>query len=333
VLPDGSGGFRMLPVGRQPLALPPGGENSNDDEDDIIDGEFEPVLDVLDGEQAVLVHGAKESGKTTLLLWLMAARPNALIVDPHGSPGKWPNCHMVGAGREFEAIGATLEQIRALMTERYGQIARGDVGEGQHEKLTLFVDEYRAIVQNVPSAKGIIATLLTEARKANIDIVLVSHSRNVKALGLDGEGDLREGFAFVHLEMVRGRRRAMVLFGLDEATAVPVTLPGRFNAHVQPAYPRNNAARILDLVPVTGGRQQGIATPWGFVSSDEVWQMLELSADNQSRHGRELRRSICEAIYGHNGGDAYQRMKYVLDLAQGAGNHASIEELAASIMG
>lgn len=333
VLPDGAGGFRMLPVSRTPLALPAPGEN----DDEIIDGEFEPVLDVLNGEQAVLVHGAKGTGKTTLLLWLMAARPNALIVDPHGAPGKWPNCHMVGAGREFEAIGRTLQQIHDLMTSRYAEIGRGDVIEGNHEKLTLFIDEYRAIVQNVPTAKDVIATLLTEARKANIDIVLVSHSRNVKALGLEGEGDLREGFAFVHLEQVRGQRRAVVLFGMDEETAVPVALPGPFSPHVRPAYAHNNAARILDLIPVQSDNTlpaDGIATEWGFVSRDDVVDILAKAAENVRQHGTEKRRQICVEKFNTGGGDAYLRMKYILDLAEDSGYyHDEIEARAAYIMG
>jgi hypothetical protein len=291
-------------------------------EDDIEDGDYEPVLEVLAEEQAILVHGAKGSGKTTLLLWLMAQRQNAVIIDPHGSPDKWPNCHIVGSGRQFDHIGRALTTIEKLMTTRYAEIGDGRVQEGQHEKVTLFVDEYRAIVQNVPNARQIIATLLTEARKANIDIVLVSHSKNVKALGLDGEGDLREGFAFVHISVVRGQRHAQVVFGMDEETAVPVTLPGQFSRAVRPAYPVNRAPQILRL---TEGHSdpddqpamaQGLATRWGFMSIEEINHILHRAAHNRSEHGRELRRSICTETYGYDGGDAYQRLKYILDLAE-----------------
>jgi hypothetical protein len=144
------------------------------------------LLSHLDREQAILVHGAKDTGKTTLLKHLMVRRPSCLILDPHGAPGKWPNCLMIGAGRDYEAIGDALAGLTDLMNARYREIGAGLVREGEHEKVTLLIDEYRGIVQNVSKSGKAITTLLTEARKVQIDMVLVSHSRLVKALGLAG---------------------------------------------------------------------------------------------------------------------------------------------------
>jgi hypothetical protein len=132
---------------------------------------------------------------------------------------------MIGAGRDYEAIGEALAGLTDLMNVRYREIGAGMVREGEHEKVTLLIDEYRGIVQNVSKSGKAITTLLTEARKVQIDMVLVSHSKLVKALGMAGEGDLREGFAVVHLRETQGQRTATLDVGQGE---LPAQLPGPF---------------------------------------------------------------------------------------------------------
>jgi len=61
-------------------------------------------------------------------------------------------------------------------------------GEGQHPRLTVIIDEWRAIVYNVKGADAAIKTLLTESRKAAFSVFVASHSERVKALGIEGEG-------------------------------------------------------------------------------------------------------------------------------------------------
>ena len=279
------------------------------------------LLSALDQEQAILIHGAKGTGKTTLLKHLMARRHNCLILDPHGAPHKWPNCLMVGAGRDYEAIALALTGLVALMNQRYREMGQGLVQEGQHEKMTLLIDEYRGIVQNVPKSGKVITTLLTEARKAQMDMVLVSHSKLVKALGMQGEGDLREGFALVHLQESHGRRTATLDVGQGPT---PVRLPGPFQeAGIRrPAPPVWLVEAIVAPEPiplVTASEKKERHTPL-FTAPSPDPAVLDaeqlLAADNPAQRFTSRRRVAVFLTDGLDNRYAYQRAEAALQVLQ-----------------
>lgn len=189
------------------------------------------IMDALRHEECILVWGQKKAGKTTVLLHMIRDRMSrgheVRVFDPHGSPAKWNGIQPIGGGRKYNVIEEGLLEVVGLMTERYEEIDRGEVAEGDHDYLTVIVDEYRGIVKNTKKAKESIATLLTEARKTNIHIAVISHSKSVKALGLEGEGDLREGFAVAHiLKDEHGNRRSEV--SLNGDPLIEMALPGPF---------------------------------------------------------------------------------------------------------
>lgn len=199
------------------------------------------VLSVLRNEQAVLVVGAKGTGKTTLLLHMMRHYRNVLVLDPHSAPGKWGNALVVGNGRNYAAIEAHLAAVVRLMTRRYDEIGSGQVAEGNHEKLLVVIDEGRSIMLNCETASESFKTLLTEARKTNIDVIVANHSSLVTALGFRGASDLKEGLAQVHLKKVGDVRSAVVDLGDGE---FPVVLPG-------PAHPEaigRSGSRVAEIM-------------------------------------------------------------------------------------
>jgi hypothetical protein len=111
------------------------------------------------------------------------------------------------------------------MTKRYDDIGKGLVAEMAHSRLTILIDDWRAIVFNVKGADGIIKTLLTESRKAAFSVFVASHSERVRALGLEHEGDLKDGFAVIRLSLANGQRQATIDTGTGEQ---PVILPGPY---------------------------------------------------------------------------------------------------------
>lgn len=205
------------------------------------------LMTALRDEECILIWGQKGAGKTTVLLHLIRERlmrgHEVMVFDPHAFPNKWLRAQVVGLGREYEAIDRGLSGIVDLMTSRYQEIARGQVKEGEHPYLTVIVDEFRSIVANVSDvakdkssdvleSRESVKTLLTEARKTNIHIALISHSKGVKALGMKGEGDLREGLAVVHLiKDEHGQRRSEVSLNGDHA--IVMALPGPFTSQSQ----------------------------------------------------------------------------------------------------
>ena len=189
----------------------------------------EPHIDLLaalDNAQRTLIVGASNSGKTTLLQHIIRRRRGQVIViDPHSFPDKWPCKEVIGIGRDYEAIGATLTGLVKLMSQRYDEIGKGEVAEGQHPPITIVIDEWRAIVQHVDSAGEAIKTLLTESRKAAMSVFVATHSDRAKPLGLEGEYDLKDGFSIVHLFWEGGRHLATIDTGQGHRPAI---VPGPF---------------------------------------------------------------------------------------------------------
>lgn len=185
------------------------------------------LLPILDKAQRVLIKAASNGGKTTLLQHIADRRHGSVIVlDSQSYPDKWPDkCKVVGTGSDHAAISVTLDNLIELMVKRYREIGEGLVKEGEHPKLTIIIDEWMAIVSECPNASDVIRRLLTESRKAAFSVFIGSHSERVKALGLDGRGDLRDGFLIVRIDIVGDKRMATYDEGRGEQACI---LPGEF---------------------------------------------------------------------------------------------------------
>ncbi|MCB0165395.1 MAG: hypothetical protein KDI79_14295 [Anaerolineae bacterium] len=218
------------------------------------------LMMALDSAQCALIVGQRGSGKTTVLQHVIGRRlgkAHILVLDPHSHPTRWPSgCQVVGTERDFVKIEMALRGLLALMNKRYRDIGKGLVAEGAHEPVLVVIDEWRAIVfQLGKPAADIIKTLLAESRKTNIDVFIGSHSERVKALGIEGEGDLKEGFVMVRLTVnkLTGERKATIDYGDGE---MPTTLPGPFpvNRSSQSAV----GGQIISLGPQPTEQEQQI---------------------------------------------------------------------------
>jgi hypothetical protein len=208
------------------------------------------LLAALDTAQCALIVGQRDAGKTTLLQHVISRRLNkshVLVLDPHSHPIRWPEgCAVVGTERDFPKIANALNGLMALMDKRYREIGKGLIREGEHPSVTVVIDEWRAIVYNLGKpASDIIKSLLAESRKTNIDVFVGTHSERVKALGIEGEGDLKEGFVIVRLTInkITKQRRATVDYGDGEISAV---LPGPYNSQGLQTLDRND---LFNLAP------------------------------------------------------------------------------------
>lgn len=246
------------------------------------------LLTALDTVQRCLIVGASDSGKTTLLQWLVSRRlqtSKVIVIDPHAYPNKWPGCVVVGTGRNYPEIAKALDALVRLMTKRYEEIGKGIVAEQAHSRITILIDEWRAIVYNVKDASEAIKALLTESRKAAFSVFVATHSDRAKPLGLEGEYDLKDGFAVVRLSIANGQRQATLDMGNGE---VPVVLPG--------TYPTLNP-QVIDAGEVINLEAE--PTP-------EEAKILALHAEGASFN------EIARQVYGHIGGKQTNQIKEVL---------------------
>jgi len=247
------------------------------------------LLAALDGVQRCLIVGASDSGKTTLFQWLVSRRLNTskvIVIDPHAYPNKWPGCIVVGTGRNYPEIDRALDALVRLMTKRYDEIGKGIVAEQGHSRITILIDEWRAIVYNVRSASDAIKALLTESRKAAFSVFVATHSDRAKPLGLEGEYDLKDGFAVVRLSVVNGQRQATLDMGNGE---VPVSLPGAYSTQLAQDIFETEDFINLEVEPTPAEAH-----------------ILNLHAEGVSYN------EIARQVYGHTGGKQTQQIKDVL---------------------
>ncbi len=162
-------------------------------------------IDQVAQDDNILVVGPKGSGKTTLLTSLIRIRRGSHIaLDPHNTPGKWP-CSTVGGGLVYGDIARVLSSAYSTMRNRYQAMAQGTITEQQcrAKPYTLVGDEYRSITRAIPGTKGnlgasdVLLDLLTQGRKAGMFTLIAAHADTVKALGIEGEGDLRTSFDWI----------------------------------------------------------------------------------------------------------------------------------------
>jgi hypothetical protein len=247
------------------------------------------LLAALDAVQRCLIVGASDSGKTTLLQWLVSRRlqtSKVIVIDPHAYPDKWPHCVVVGTGRNYAEIDRALEALVRLMTKRYDEIGKGIVAEQGHTRITILIDEWRAIVYNVKGASEAIKALLTESRKAAFSVFVASHSDRAKPLGLEGEYDLKDGFAVVRLSMANGQRQATLDLGNGEVLA---TLPG--------PYPTQSSQLIEGEQPTLNLEVEPTPTEAHILNLYEAGETVS---------------AIATAVYGSKGGNQNQQVKEVL---------------------
>ncbi len=248
-------------------------------------------MTVLDNAQCALIVGAKDTGKTTLLKHVIARRlswSHVLILDPHSHPSRWPpGCQIVGTERQFDQIANALQALMSLMNKRYRDIGKGLVQEGEHESVTVIIDEWRAIVYQLgKSAADAIKTLLVESRKTNINMFVGTHSERVKALGIEGEGDLKDGFVMVRLRInqATNQRSATLDYGDGE---IDVDLPGPF---IDPYQERQFLEISAEPEP-----------------NDNEALVLQLYDEGETRYNE-----IARQVYGSVGGKQTQRIKQTL---------------------
>lgn len=257
------------------------------------------LLAELDGVQRCLIVGPSDAGKTTLLQHIQSRRLNnsrVVAIDPHAWPGKWVAHKTFGTGRNYQEIDWGLQELLRLMIRRYDDIGAGRIAEGNHAKLTIVIDEWRTIIRNVTDAGDAIKTILTESRKAAFSVFLATHTERVRPLGIEGEGDLKDGFVIVRLALVDGRHTATLDRGNGE---IPVALPGPFSRVVQSPRQLDEGD---DTAPLLADNTDHVPGPDS--ANDRL--IVAMAGNGHSK------KEICAALGWTPGGKQYQKIDQVL---------------------
>lgn len=148
----------------------------------------------------VMLLGSTGDGKSTLAKHLAAnCSAYTIVIDPHAAPDDWGDLPVYGAGRKYEQIAKIMAVTLELLQKRFD--AR-DQGVKQFEPIVIICDEYPAIVASAVAGKiasSWMKLISREARKVSIRLVVLTQSPEVKAIGLEGEGSVRDNFCFIKL--------------------------------------------------------------------------------------------------------------------------------------
>jgi hypothetical protein len=186
------------------------------------------LMPALQNVDRALIIGNSGAGKTTLLQHVISQRQgDVVVIDPHDDRHTWPaNAQIIGGGQDYDEIERALLALVEEIRRRYQERATGQSLD--FDLLTVIVDEWRQITQNTREAADSIKTVLTGGRKVRTACIVASHSERARPLGLEGEADLKDGFAIVRLQ---GSKELNIPFTatLDMGDGeIPVVLPGPY---------------------------------------------------------------------------------------------------------
>ncbi len=157
----------------------------------------------------MLLLGETGSGKSTLVKYLVShSSAPAIVLDPHAAPDDWQGMTVIGAGRKYKNIGDEVDRLVLLMDARYEARAEG---QKNFVPLLVIIDEFPAIAAALgKSFTDAIMLLVREARKISIKLIILSIGSEVKSLGIEGQGSIRECFAMISLgKFAKTRAKAL----------------------------------------------------------------------------------------------------------------------------
>jgi len=151
---------------------------------------------VRDYDAHTMLVGGTGDGKSTIARLLEAERAatdKIVIIDPHGFKNDWLGLPVHGDGRNYQEIERTVQVLHAEFNRRYND------RELNSTPLTIFIDEVPAIADNTDNVIPTIKQWVREGRKVGMRLVLLTQGKEVKTLGIEGEGTIRDSFLSLYL--------------------------------------------------------------------------------------------------------------------------------------
>jgi hypothetical protein len=231
----------LLPTGAEYRVIEVGVRSIENGQPALLPEPHINLMPILERAERVLVKGPSDSGKTTLFQNVAVRAQNVIVIDPHFAPGIWPeHCRIVGAGRNHAEISSFLAWLSTELDRRYKLRANGDES---YPILTVIIDEWMSVATRCDNATAVITEMITESRKSKIRLFIGTHSDQVEALGIRGNGKLREGLLTVRLyfDQITRERSATFDYGRGERpcivpTNAPILIDERMNIFELPKF-------------------------------------------------------------------------------------------------
>jgi hypothetical protein len=154
--------------------------------------------------------GATNSGKTTLVDWLMDVIPSdkKFVCTIKRKPHQWQFIEVIGVPEDYEAIRHSMLSIRDERIRRTELMAQGidfpswsvafDEWKAQSRNIKAIIDRKTKEIIS-PSARDLQGENLTLGRELKMRIFALAQGRQIITWGLQGESDLLECFCSIFL--------------------------------------------------------------------------------------------------------------------------------------
>lgn len=146
-----------------------------------------------------LIIGNTGSGKSTLAQWFAAQCSRCKVYDPDAAPDEWSGLEVIGRGGDFEAINKAMENdLVELQTRIELRSKEGDKALFGHESC-IIAEEFPALKDECELSTDWLGKIARRGRKPKMFLVILSQSDTVTALGIEGDGAIRQNFGFIRL--------------------------------------------------------------------------------------------------------------------------------------
>jgi len=263
------------------------------------------INDQPDKDPHIAIVGGSGSGKTTIGTAILAHRKGQVVIFSAKEGDTWAGLPYYGID-----IDATYTTMRAALASIDTEVKRRLVATKQHKGLTddwltVVVDDFSTLLKEAPIAADIVKLVARIGRALRVRLIMLTDSQNVKAIGLEGEGESRSNFVFINLRKTAKERKAVIKLE-DELTGDKVDVPmdtGLVKAladraqlsHRQWKAPRDRNEELSDLL--------GISTT-GFTGSYTGSTIENLIAYNPDISANEVHRQV-----GGNRQDVLRKVK------------------------
>jgi hypothetical protein len=198
-----------------PMALP-ASSPAADESEAIAFFDWQLIQTKPDKYAHLAIVGGTGDGKTTLTQSLLQFLGEKVIaIDPHWRPGNYPGIPTVAKGRNYGSYPAdaiafedllagadcsyteAIATIHAEMDRRYKLVEKG---QSVGERYSFIFDEYTTFAGVHPKcSKGEVLSLIREARKVGLRLILLVHSDLLKDFHWQGQGAARKSLRWCRL--------------------------------------------------------------------------------------------------------------------------------------
>lgn len=157
------------------------------------------LLDSITGKH-VLIVGDTGSGKSTIAQYIAKSLAGTVkVYDPDATPVEWDGLPVTGRGADFDSIDTAMADDLLEMTDRI--TARATTGDSANagKELCIIAEEFPLLKDECSMSGEWLGKIARRGRKPKMLLCILSQSDTVQALGIEGDGAIRQNFRYVRL--------------------------------------------------------------------------------------------------------------------------------------